>query len=135
VQRNLPISYISNSISSRNVEHLKPKNEFVYFQMPILGQFFAAVKLHVSLNISPDAQMHLLKIALTLISVPDSCYVSTPLVFPPFSHLGYLPSPLQAQQLEWVKVHYPGLYEQVKVKAAAGQFIPTGGTWVEMVVR
>ena len=78
--------------------------------------------------------MYLLKIALTLISAPDSCYFSTPLVFSsPFSHLGYLPSPLQAQQLEWVKVHYPGLYEKVKVKAAAGQFIPTGGTWVEMV--
>ena len=48
-------------------------------------------------------------------------------------HLGCLPSPLQAQQLEWVKEHYPGLYEKIKVKAAAGRFIPTGGTWVEMV--
>jgi len=105
------------------------------FKCQFWDSSFAVVELHVSLNISPDAQMHLLKVTLTLISAPDSCYVSTPLAFPPFSHLGYLPSTLQAQQLEWVKVHYPGLYEKVKGKAAAGQFIPTGGTWVEMVLR
>ena len=39
----------------------------------------------------------------------------------------------QAQQLEWVKLHYPGLFEEVKVFAEKGQFIPVGGTWVEMV--
>ncbi|XP_067041919.1 alpha-mannosidase 2C1-like isoform X2 [Acropora muricata] len=38
----------------------------------------------------------------------------------------------QAQQLEWVKLHYPGLFEEVKVFAEKGQFIPVGGTWVEM---
>lgn len=40
---------------------------------------------------------------------------------------------LQAQQLEWVKVHYPSLFDEIKVFAAKGQFIPVGGTWVEMV--
>lgn len=39
----------------------------------------------------------------------------------------------QAQQLEWVKLHYPALFDEVKAFAAKGQFIPVGGTWVEMV--
>ncbi|XP_068702429.1 alpha-mannosidase 2C1-like [Montipora foliosa] len=38
----------------------------------------------------------------------------------------------QAQQLEWVKLHYPVLFDEIKVFAAKGQFIPVGGTWVEM---
>ncbi|XP_032228742.2 alpha-mannosidase 2C1 isoform X2 [Nematostella vectensis] len=38
----------------------------------------------------------------------------------------------QAQQLEWVKIHYPGLYEEIKKFVANGQFIPVGATWVEM---
>ena len=41
----------------------------------------------------------------------------------------------QAQQFEWVKLHYPVLFEEVKVFAEKGQFIPVGGTWVEMVRR
>ena len=42
---------------------------------------------------------------------------------------------IQAQQLEWVKIHYPALFEEIKVFAAKGQFIPVGGTWVEMVSK
>lgn len=38
----------------------------------------------------------------------------------------------QAQQLDWVKSHYPGLYSQIKEYVKRGQFIPVGGTWVEM---
>ncbi|XP_075064270.1 alpha-mannosidase 2C1 [Mixophyes fleayi] len=38
----------------------------------------------------------------------------------------------QAQQLEWVKTRYPGLFSQIKEYAKLGQFIPVGGTWVEM---
>ncbi|XP_027714108.1 alpha-mannosidase 2C1 isoform X1 [Vombatus ursinus] len=38
----------------------------------------------------------------------------------------------QAQQYEWVKRYYPSLYAQVKEYIRAGQFIPVGGTWVEM---
>lgn len=38
----------------------------------------------------------------------------------------------QAQQLEWVKSNYPGLYERILAKAKTGQFIPAGGTWIEM---
>lgn len=38
----------------------------------------------------------------------------------------------QAQQLEWVKLHYPDLFDEIKKFAAKGQFIPVGGTWVEM---
>ena len=38
----------------------------------------------------------------------------------------------QAQQFKWVKEDYPALYERVKQKVADGQFIPIGGSWVEM---
>ncbi|XP_045141639.1 alpha-mannosidase 2C1 isoform X1 [Echinops telfairi] len=38
----------------------------------------------------------------------------------------------QAQQLEWVKSHYPGLYTRLQECACRGQFVPVGGTWVEM---
>lgn len=40
---------------------------------------------------------------------------------------------LQAQQFEWVRSWYPGLYKQIQDFVAKGQFIPVGGTWVEMV--
>lgn len=45
----------------------------------------------------------------------------------------YQHSSLQAQQLDWVKKWYPGLYSQIKEFVRLGQFIPVGGTWVEMV--
>ncbi|XP_015265205.1 PREDICTED: alpha-mannosidase 2C1 [Gekko japonicus] len=38
----------------------------------------------------------------------------------------------QAQQFEWVKSHYPGLYTKIQDFAKEGRFIPVGGTWVEM---
>ncbi|XP_032031685.1 alpha-mannosidase 2C1 isoform X1 [Hylobates moloch] len=38
----------------------------------------------------------------------------------------------QAQQLEWVKSRYPGLYSRLQEFACRGQFVPVGGTWVEM---
>ncbi|MBN2046267.1 MAG: hypothetical protein JW750_00380, partial [Anaerolineaceae bacterium] len=37
----------------------------------------------------------------------------------------------QAQQLEWIKDEQPELYARLKEKFEAGQFIPTGGSWVE----
>ncbi|XP_058150537.1 alpha-mannosidase 2C1 isoform X2 [Dasypus novemcinctus] len=38
----------------------------------------------------------------------------------------------QAQQLAWVKSSYPGLYARLQEFACRGQFVPVGGTWVEM---
>jgi alpha-mannosidase len=38
----------------------------------------------------------------------------------------------QAQQFEWVEQLYPKLFEKIKTKVSDGQFIPIGGTWVEM---
>jgi alpha-mannosidase len=38
----------------------------------------------------------------------------------------------QAQQYEWVKEQYPKLWQEIKLMAAKGQFVPIGGTWVEM---
>ncbi|XP_060116165.1 alpha-mannosidase 2C1 [Heteronotia binoei] len=38
----------------------------------------------------------------------------------------------QAQQFEWVKRQYPGLYTKIQDFAKEGRFIPVGGTWVEM---
>ncbi len=36
-----------------------------------------------------------------------------------------------AQQYEWLKVHRPEVYAEVKAAVAAGRFIPLGGMWVE----
>ncbi|KNX36612.1 alpha-mannosidase [Luteipulveratus halotolerans] len=36
-----------------------------------------------------------------------------------------------AQQLEWIRVHYPELFGRIQDKARAGQFVPVGGMWVE----
>ncbi|CAN9499336.1 unnamed protein product [Ophioblennius macclurei] len=38
----------------------------------------------------------------------------------------------QAQQFEWVKNWYPGLFSRIQHFVKKGQFIPVGGTWVEM---
>ncbi|XP_029870889.1 alpha-mannosidase 2C1 isoform X2 [Aquila chrysaetos chrysaetos] len=38
----------------------------------------------------------------------------------------------QAQQFEWVRTWYPGLYAQIQEFVAKERFIPVGGTWVEM---
>uniref|UniRef100_A0AC11CF98 Mannosidase alpha class 2C member 1 n=1 Tax=Ovis aries TaxID=9940 RepID=A0AC11CF98_SHEEP len=38
----------------------------------------------------------------------------------------------KAQQLEWVRSHYPGLHARLQEFACRGQFVPVGGTWVEM---
>jgi alpha-mannosidase len=37
----------------------------------------------------------------------------------------------QAQQLEWIKERYPGLYSRIKQRVKDGRFIPAGGSWVE----
>lgn len=38
----------------------------------------------------------------------------------------------QAQQFEWLKEDYPDLFQRVQKATQKGQFIPIGGTWVEM---
>eukprot|EP01111_Echinosteliopsis_oligospora_P011163 TRINITY_DN3615_c0_g1_i1.p1 TRINITY_DN3615_c0_g1~~TRINITY_DN3615_c0_g1_i1.p1 ORF type:complete len:1063 (+),score=284.46 TRINITY_DN3615_c0_g1_i1:57-3191(+) len=38
----------------------------------------------------------------------------------------------QAQLYDWVKQDYPSLFEKMRAKIKSGQFLPTGGTWVEM---
>ncbi|KAJ3087170.1 Glycoside hydrolase, 38 vacuolar alpha mannosidase, partial [Quaeritorhiza haematococci] len=38
----------------------------------------------------------------------------------------------QAQQFEWLEQLYPPLFERVKEKVKSGNFVPIGGTWVEM---
>ncbi|TAG08796.1 MAG: alpha-mannosidase [Verrucomicrobia bacterium] len=37
----------------------------------------------------------------------------------------------QAQQLAWVKHHYPSLFAEIGKAAKAGSFIPCGGAWIE----
>ena len=39
----------------------------------------------------------------------------------------------QAQQFEWVRENYPELFSQIQEAVKKGNFIPIGGTWVEMV--
>ncbi|XP_038072171.1 alpha-mannosidase 2C1-like [Patiria miniata] len=38
----------------------------------------------------------------------------------------------QAQQYDWVRIHYPGLFERIRRSVQKDQFIPVGGVWVEM---
>ncbi|CAG5119019.1 unnamed protein product [Candidula unifasciata] len=38
----------------------------------------------------------------------------------------------QAQQYAWVKEHYPTLWQEICLFIQKGQFVPVGGTWVEM---
>ena len=37
----------------------------------------------------------------------------------------------QAQQLAWIEEGEPALWERIREKVAAGQFVPVGGAWVE----
>ncbi|WP_330281670.1 alpha-mannosidase [Streptomyces sp. NBC_00588] len=37
----------------------------------------------------------------------------------------------QAQQYEWVRDHYPQVWERIKKSVAKGQWAPVGGMWVE----
>ncbi len=37
----------------------------------------------------------------------------------------------QAYQYDWVRRHNPDLYDRIRHRAAAGQWVPVGGTWVE----
>lgn len=37
----------------------------------------------------------------------------------------------QAQQLDWLKQHYPALFDRVRAYVRNGQFLPVGGMWVE----
>ena len=37
----------------------------------------------------------------------------------------------QAAQYEWMRDGYPSLFERIQAKAAAGQWLPVGGMWVE----
>lgn len=36
-----------------------------------------------------------------------------------------------AQQFQWMKEHYPELFERIRQRVSAGQFVPVGGMWVE----
>lgn len=38
----------------------------------------------------------------------------------------------QAQQFEWLEENYPSLFQKILNKVSSGQFLPIGGTWVEM---
>jgi alpha-mannosidase len=38
----------------------------------------------------------------------------------------------QMQQYDWVRQDYPRLFERIKEAVAKGQFVPIGGSWVEM---
>lgn len=38
----------------------------------------------------------------------------------------------QAQQYSWVKKNYPQLFKEIQLAVEKGNFIPVGGTWVEM---
>ncbi|NOZ60707.1 MAG: alpha-mannosidase [Calditrichaeota bacterium] len=43
----------------------------------------------------------------------------------------YIYGASQPQLYEWMKIHYPTLYEKIKQKVAAGRIEPLGASWVE----
>lgn len=52
-------------------------------------------------------------------------------IMPMISHMT-APFTATAQQFEWVKHDYPGLFAEIQEFVKKGQFVPVGGTWVEM---
>ena len=46
-------------------------------------------------------------------------------------HPDFVFSCSSAQQFLWMKEYYPQVFERIKQKVAAGQFVPVGGMWVE----
>lgn len=46
-------------------------------------------------------------------------------------HPDFVFSCSSAQHLQWIKEFYPELFERIKAKVVAGQFVPVGGMWVE----
>ncbi|WP_427016518.1 alpha-mannosidase [Pseudarthrobacter sp. P1] len=46
-------------------------------------------------------------------------------------HPDFVFSCSSAQQLAWMQEHYADLFARIRAKAAAGQFVPVGGMWVE----
>ncbi len=46
-------------------------------------------------------------------------------------HPGFVYAMSQAQQFAWLRDKHPAVYERVRAKVAAGQFVPVGGMWVE----
>ena len=46
-------------------------------------------------------------------------------------HPDFVFSCSSAQQYAWMKEFYPAVFERIKQKVAAGQFVPVGGMWVE----
>ncbi|KAJ3007325.1 UNVERIFIED_CONTAM: Glycoside hydrolase, 38 vacuolar alpha mannosidase [Siphonaria sp. JEL0065] len=48
------------------------------------------------------------------------------------THPSYIFTASQAQQFEWVEQNYPTLFKEIQRYGEKGQFVPVGGTWVEM---
>lgn len=46
----------------------------------------------------------------------------------------YIFAASQAQQYAWMKEYYPTLWTSLKKAVSDGRFVPTGGTWIEMVI-
>lgn len=46
-------------------------------------------------------------------------------------HPDFVFSCSSAQQFLWMKEHHPRVFERIREKVAAGQFVPVGGMWVE----
>ncbi|HEY3749650.1 MAG TPA: glycoside hydrolase family 38 C-terminal domain-containing protein [Pseudonocardiaceae bacterium] len=46
-------------------------------------------------------------------------------------HPGFVFAMSQAQQLAWMRDQHPEVFERIKAKIKAGQFVPVGGMWVE----
>ncbi|XP_064578400.1 alpha-mannosidase 2C1 isoform X2 [Zonotrichia leucophrys gambelii] len=109
-------------ILTRSLKESEPHSLTLYVELACNG-LFGAGKGSMIAPPDPDRRVTLSKAELVVFNRD---------VYELLVDLEILLDMAQAQQFQWVRSCYPGLYARIQHLAAKGQFIPVGGTWVEM---
>uniref|UniRef100_A0A8C0VTU5 alpha-mannosidase n=1 Tax=Cyanistes caeruleus TaxID=156563 RepID=A0A8C0VTU5_CYACU len=109
-------------ILTRSLKESEPHSLTLYVELACNG-LFGAGKGSMIAPPDPDRRVTLSKAELVVFNRD---------VYELLVDLEILLDMAQAQQFEWVRSCYPGLYARIQDFVAKGQFIPVGGTWVEM---
>uniref|UniRef100_A0A8C8AXV4 alpha-mannosidase n=1 Tax=Otus sunia TaxID=257818 RepID=A0A8C8AXV4_9STRI len=109
-------------ILTRSMKEPEPRSLTLYVELACNG-LFGAGKGSMIAPPDPDRRFTLSKAELVVFNRD---------VYELLMDLEILLDMAQAQQFEWVRSCYPGLYAQIQDFVAKGQFLPVGGTWVEM---
>uniref|UniRef100_A0A8C3V7X5 alpha-mannosidase n=1 Tax=Catharus ustulatus TaxID=91951 RepID=A0A8C3V7X5_CATUS len=109
-------------ILTRSLKESEPHSLTLYVELACNG-LFGAGKGSMIAPPDPDRRVTLSKAELVVFNRD---------VYELLVDLEILLDMAQAQQFEWVRRSYPGLYARIQDFVAKGQFIPVGGTWVEM---